>query len=275
MNNNEKELNYRRGMRRYEAEFIQNLLEKYTDVRHKSIRMLEIGGGAGWQAEFFRKQGYNVVSVDVPSGNYREAKTFDIIEYDGHILPFHDNAFDIIFSSNVLEHIPHVEDFQKEVKRVLKDDGTVIHVIPSVSWRILSFLTFYPYFIKKILLLIIGKRIRDGGTSACQPYILDKVPAKKTLWDRFFRYIIPLRHGVRGNALQELYLFSAGRWRKLFIEAGWEIKKIIPLPLCYSGYKLFGPLIKVGLRRNLSAVFGGAANIFIIVNSQLNEKKSR
>lgn len=103
--------------------------------------ILEIGAGAGWQSKILKEQGYSVSAIDITDTNYKKEQVFEVIDYDGHKIPFEDKTFDIVFSSNVLEHIPHIVDFQKEIKRVLKDDGICIHLLPTSNWVFWSNIT--------------------------------------------------------------------------------------------------------------------------------------
>lgn len=86
-------------------------------------KILEIGAGAGWQAGELQKLGYEVSAIDIEESNLINERIYPVINYDGHIIPFEDNYFDIIFSSNVLEHVPHILQFQSEIHRVLKPGG--------------------------------------------------------------------------------------------------------------------------------------------------------
>lgn len=104
-------------------------------------KVLEIGAGTGWQAKILEDKGYAVSAIDVNTSRYKNAIVWDVKQYDGKKIPFDNNSFDIVYSSNVLEHIPHVKDFQKEIHRVLKTDGIAIHVLPSSSWRLWTIIT--------------------------------------------------------------------------------------------------------------------------------------
>ena len=107
-------------------------------------RMIEIGGGTGWQAQEFASAGYDVRSYDLASTEYTANGLFQVRDYDGHRLPEADASADIVFSSNVLEHIPHVVAFQAEMLRVLKPDGFALHILPSAPWRLWTSATHYP-----------------------------------------------------------------------------------------------------------------------------------
>lgn len=69
--------------------------------------------------------GFDVSGIDIPSSNLKDDRIWPVTDYDGKNIPF-----DIVFSSNVLEHIPHIYDFQGEIERVLKPGSIVIHILP-------------------------------------------------------------------------------------------------------------------------------------------------
>lgn len=58
-----------------------------------------------------RESGFDVHAADLGHSNYKKDRIFPVPDYDGHHIPFADSTFDIVFSSNVMEHIPHVSDF--------------------------------------------------------------------------------------------------------------------------------------------------------------------
>ena len=81
-------------------------------------KVLEIGGGTGLQAAALSRLGVDVTSIEIAASNYRHARVFPLVEYDGVHIPFEDETFDTLFSSNVLEHVPHLDKFQTEMMRV-------------------------------------------------------------------------------------------------------------------------------------------------------------
>src|SRR5688572_8527865 len=107
-----------------DLQFLQAVREAEVDsivpFLPKSAKILEIGSGAGWQASRLSSKGYDVVGVDIEqvselSYNYKEQRIHEVIIYDGHTIPFADKTFDVIFTSSVLEHIPHLREFQQEM----------------------------------------------------------------------------------------------------------------------------------------------------------------
>ena len=125
----EQTLSHLEALRQAELDVVLELLPR-------SGRLLEIGAGTGWQAKALARHGYVVSAIDLPSSHYASHRVWSVADYDGHLIPFDSDSFDIVFSSNVLEHIPHVSEFQEEIHRVLKPEGIVVHVLPSSSWRV-------------------------------------------------------------------------------------------------------------------------------------------
>jgi len=71
------------------------------------------------------------IRVDIASmyNNFGNLKN-DIIYYDGKTLPFNDEEFDSIFCTEVLEHIPNIDEITSELFRVLKHKGIILISVP-------------------------------------------------------------------------------------------------------------------------------------------------
>jgi len=92
--------------------------------------LLDFGCGNKPYKELFEVNEY--IGVDmVESGHNHKNENIDVY-YDGKILPFQDNHFDSIFSSEVFEHIFNLDEILKELYRVLKTDGYILITIPFV-----------------------------------------------------------------------------------------------------------------------------------------------
>ena len=87
---------------------------------------LEIGCREGYQTLFLETKGYQVTSIDI------EKKMPDCVVMNANIkLKFADNNFDLIWCSEVLEHLKNPEFSINEFKRVLKPDGKMIFTTPN------------------------------------------------------------------------------------------------------------------------------------------------
>jgi len=63
----------------------------------------------------FARTGLKVFAIEVPDSEYLVHTRFPTILCDGPTIPFDDASFDVVYSSHVLEHIPHVVAFQREI----------------------------------------------------------------------------------------------------------------------------------------------------------------
>lgn len=62
-------------------------------------------------------------------GHSHKNEQIDVM-YDGKTIPFADNTFDSILSTEVFEHIFNLEDILKELNRVLKPGGKILITVP-------------------------------------------------------------------------------------------------------------------------------------------------
>lgn len=72
-------------------------------------------------------------SVDWANKHWKRNKKLVFKVADVHKLPFSDQSFDAVFALEVLEHIFKPKEVLKEIKRVLKDSGYAIFLVPSES----------------------------------------------------------------------------------------------------------------------------------------------
>jgi SAM-dependent methyltransferase len=72
------------------------------------------------------------IGVDIENEGHDHSKEEIDFFYDGIILPFRDEEFDCIFSTEVLEHVPNIHASLLEINRVLKIDGSLLLTVPFV-----------------------------------------------------------------------------------------------------------------------------------------------
>ena len=83
-------------------------------------RVLEIGAGTGEQALELKRRGFEVTAIEIANSNYALNRQFPIIDYDGQHIPLPDASVDIVFSSNVLEHVPDLSQMHAEIRRSIE-----------------------------------------------------------------------------------------------------------------------------------------------------------
>src|SRR5215831_9697694 len=94
---------------------IQKLLARHGQV-FMGKDLLEIGSGSGAQLQVLAKVCRSTVGIDVVRSNGSHP-SLEIRQYDGRNIPFADASFDIVFSSNVIEHIKDEEVIHREMHR--------------------------------------------------------------------------------------------------------------------------------------------------------------
>lgn len=220
--------------------------------------ILEIGAGDGWQAEQISKHCPRIYAVDVENRHNTSDLHFPVSLYDGITIPFENQFFDVIYSSNVLEHVVEIEILQKEMHRVLKPGGIAIHCVPSSTWRIWTTIGHPIYIIKLVVKLLYLKFSRAEKLETTASRI------KKTSWPKLFRLmLISDRHGERGSMFSEIGLFSRKKWLTFFPTNDWTLIQYQPSRIFYTGNEILGTLASVNTRTKISRILGSSTHIFI------------
>lgn len=232
----------RPAIRRHELDVVRPYLQ--------GRRILELGGGTGFQASLMVAWGFDVSSIDVA---VPEGAVFPVQRYDGRKIPFGDATFDMVFSSHVLEHVEDVTPLLLEVARVLKPAGRAIHVMPSVTWRVLTMSTHYLHLIRRLT------GVFAKGRAAVAPEGQGQATSSRPLWRRA---LVAGPHGVFASAWEELFTFRKSRWVRVFDENGFAVEECIGSGVAYSGYAMM-PWLSVSARGAASRIVGSSSSIFI------------
>ena len=231
--------------------------------RHKpSGTLLEIGAGTGWQSKALAEAGYEVDAIDLPAdagiSNHARTREWPIRNYDGARLPFGAGTFDIIYSSNVLEHVEDLDTLTVEMRRVLRRDGLALHLLPNPVWRSLSLLTHYP---AQAIDAVRWARRKPGsadGNSA------QTEGARRSYLGKAMRRLLPHAHGARGTAVGELRRFSRSSWDAYFDRTGWDVVEYADNGLLASGDYLLGRALPMRARAVLGKAIGGIAHVYLV-----------
>jgi SAM-dependent methyltransferase len=110
-------------------------------------KVLDVGCGAGGNLKTLRDQGwepYGIEMSEIAAAHARELTNGQIHTGTIESAPFPAGAFDVVFMSHSLEHLPSPIDALQRVHRLLKDDGLLVVSVPNVDS--LEFKLFGPWW---------------------------------------------------------------------------------------------------------------------------------
>jgi 2-polyprenyl-3-methyl-5-hydroxy-6-metoxy-1,4-benzoquinol methylase len=141
------------GKERSDEEIREFVLREYElSMRHPRTRFremlaiipeapgklaLDYGCGWGHYAIELQKKGYSVDAIDLDPNeiaicNHVWGKQEKIRYLNKTITEYEDKKFDLIVSSQVIEHVHNVGNYLSEINRTLKDDGTLVIGLPNI-----------------------------------------------------------------------------------------------------------------------------------------------
>jgi SAM-dependent methyltransferase len=239
---------YLRGLRRREIEFI------FGRCPHDAFpHALELGAGDGFQSTLLARYAGRLVATDFrPQITRRSAcpnitfATCDAERVDEQFAPA---SFDLIFSSNMMEHLPNPARALAGMRLVLRDDGIAAHVIPSPFWKFCHLAGFYPDAVLARLNRFQQRRNAQHAGSAAGAEEWDNNPKSDARARPYLaRLLWPAAHGASGSNLAEFRLFSERYWRQQFESAGFLVAAVLPGPVS-SGYGFGWDSARAGFER--------------------------
>lgn len=106
-------------------------VKKYSGML--SGKLLDFGCGCKPYQKFFKNVD-EYIGLDIDDRGLDHTNHEIDVYYDGEKIPFEDEAFDSIFSSEVYEHVPNLQNILPEINRVLKVGG-VLFVTAPLIWN--------------------------------------------------------------------------------------------------------------------------------------------
>jgi 2-polyprenyl-3-methyl-5-hydroxy-6-metoxy-1,4-benzoquinol methylase len=120
------------------------------DLSGRSI--LDAGCGTGWFSQRAAARGARVTALDIGLALLRQVrqKTHPaLVAADVCLLPFRDGAFDVVISSECIEHTLDPRRALSELARVTRPGGLLLVTVPNRAWRfsatIAAWLRLRPY----------------------------------------------------------------------------------------------------------------------------------
>jgi len=92
-------------------------------------KLLDFGCGSKPYRSLFKVDQYIGLDISDNPGHSHDGEDIDVF-YDGKKIPFEDNYFDSVFSSEVFEHVFNLDEMLIEINRVMKLDGKILITCP-------------------------------------------------------------------------------------------------------------------------------------------------
>ena len=110
----------------------RGLLNRVKDISSKFLggKLLDVGCGSKPYESLFKVEKYIGIDVEVSGHSHTSSKVDKF--YDGLLIPYDDNEFDWVFSSEVFEHVFNLDELLKEINRVLTSGGKLAFTCPFV-----------------------------------------------------------------------------------------------------------------------------------------------
>jgi len=211
--------------------------------------ILEIGCGNAFNSVMLSEHAKRTVATDIPQKNSEthsigldkaeqlikrlDIRNVDLVPCVSEQLPFPDRTFDTVFSFYVLEHVMSKQKSLTEIRRVLKDDGMVVSIVPNFVERIFNGISQYMYMTKRLFFYMgnkISGRKEKKPPSSDTAVKLNAVNSRDMTVSRFREiypnFPFPEPHGNYKSAVQELFQHMPVRWIELFKENGFSIENV-------------------------------------------------
>lgn len=222
-----------------------------------SSTLLEIGAGTGQQANLLASRGYAVTAIDMPSSHYRNHRVFPVTDYNGLDIPCTSGNIDIIFSSNVLEHVTQIDSLLDETWRVLRVGGVAIHILPTSVCRLWSIPAHYVWTCRRLLNLLSAPATGSDAKNKLSP----RLPSGLSGW---LATAFPAKHGERGTAITEFLYYSRRWWTRKFESRGFLVESVQENHLFYTMANSLTDAISIESRVKISRYLGSSCRIYIL-----------
>ena len=109
---------------------LKNKLNLINSLQSNKGRILDIGAGTGDFLSVAKENGWHTIGVE-PSEKAKAIAKKKGVSFVGETSELENHSFDVISMWHVLEHVPNLNNQIKELKRLLKPNGTLIIAVPN------------------------------------------------------------------------------------------------------------------------------------------------
>ncbi|MEM6553557.1 MAG: class I SAM-dependent methyltransferase [Planctomycetota bacterium] len=133
-----------RSAKKWRPNLVAQTIEKFLRTNKVTGKIVSVGAGAReWDmlnVSYFREspEKFELVGINIDPTQLGSYGNFEVIEGDGHAMPFEDASLDGIICNAMLEHDPQFWLTVAEMQRVVKPGGFVLIGVPGFTGKHLS-----------------------------------------------------------------------------------------------------------------------------------------
>lgn len=220
-------------------------------------KALELGCGSGRYSKHLASYCKKLIALEYNESRlavHDDEKTTFVIGDAQDLSQFSDSEMDLIFSSNLIEHLPNIVQCLAECGRVVKQEGLIIHTVPNRTWKVFNLLLYYPFGIRTVLghMFPANKSAGPNGFGVTRPRLDSSLrPFNDTC--SFKRNLLPKTHGISKSHLSEFKNWGEKRWINMFERNGLEVVNIVRLPFYFGWGYNFRFILRLGNYLGLSS----------------------
>ena len=109
---------------------LKNKLNLVNSLQPEKGNILDIGAGTGDFLSVVKENGWNTIGVE-PSEKAKAIAKKKGVSFVEQTSELENNSLDVITMWHVLEHVPNLDNQIKELKRLLKPNGSLIIAVPN------------------------------------------------------------------------------------------------------------------------------------------------
>lgn len=103
---------------------------KLINAKSEKGKLLDIGAGTGDFLVVAQKDGWQTTGIE-PSEKAKSIAINKGVNFAANLSELENHSFDVITMWHVLEHVPNLNEYIAELKRLLKPSGTILIAVPN------------------------------------------------------------------------------------------------------------------------------------------------
>lgn len=109
---------------------IKGKVSLITSEQNQKGKLLDIGSGTGDFLVEAKNQGWDILGFE-PNSDAKNLAINKGVTFTEDIFTLPENSFDVVTMWHVLEHVPNLEEYIANLKRIVKPTGTIIIAVPN------------------------------------------------------------------------------------------------------------------------------------------------